>query len=240
APMSEVAGRLAPQTGAYHLMRPAGGRGVLPGGVPGTSPARVTVLGAGVAGLNATDVAVGLGADVTVLDVDIDRLRLADERYRGRIQTLASNRLTLEQAVVGSDLVIGAVLVPGAKAPTLVSNALVSQMPSGAVLVDISIDQGGCFADSHPTTHDAPTYRVHDTVFYCVTNMPGAVPRTSTHALTNATLPYVVAIADNGWIQAMRDDPVLAGGLNTHHGQLTNAAVARAYGADHQEVAAIL
>ncbi len=229
APMSEVAGRLAPQVGAYHLMRPAGGRGVLPGGVPGTHPARVVVLGAGVSGMNATAIAVGLGADVTLLDIDVDKLRAADAVYRGRVRTVASNGFEIERAVRDADLVIGAVLVPGAKAPTLVSNELVARMKPGAVLVDIAIDQGGCFADSRPTTHAEPTYPVHDTVFYCVANMPGAVPYTSTYALTNATLPYAVRLADLGWRRALRADPGLAAALNTHDGHVTNQPVATAH-----------
>ncbi|MGH3425072.1 MAG: alanine dehydrogenase, partial [Nocardioidaceae bacterium] len=240
APMSEVAGRLAPQAGAYHLMRPAGGRGILPGGVPGTHPAKIVVLGAGVSGTNATAVAVGLGADVTLLDLDVDRLREADRRYRGRVRTIVSNKFEIEHAVLEADMVIGAVLVPGAKAPTLVTNEMVSRMRPGAVLVDISVDQGGCFEDSRPTTHDDPTYAVHDTVFYCVANMPGAVPHTSTYALTNVTLPYTLALADKGWRQAMRDDAGLALGLNTHHGQVTNERVAATFGVAHRDVEAVL
>lgn len=240
APMSEVAGRLAPQVGAYHLMRSGGGRGILPGGVPGTHPAKVVVIGAGVSGVNATGIAVGLGADVTLLDLDVDRLRAVDQAYRGRVRTVTSNRYELESAVLDADLVIGAVLVPGAKAPTLVSNDVVSQMKHGAVLVDISIDQGGCFEDSRPTTHDDPTYRVHDTVYYCVANMPGAVPQTSTHALTNATLRYTVAIADTGWQAALLNDSALARGLNTHAGHVTNAPVATAHGHAYTSVEQIL
>lgn len=230
APMSEVAGRLAPQMGAYALMRPSGGRGMLPGGVPGVHPARVVVIGGGVAGLNAASVAMGMGADVELLDTNVDRLRDIDREYRGRIRTVTSNRYTVEQAVRAADLVIGAVLIPGAKAPKLVSNDLVAGMKEGSVLVDIAIDQGGCFADSRPTTHDDPTYRVHGSVFYCVANMPGAVPNTSTHALTNVTLPYVLRIAESGWQQACRDDRGLAQGLNTHDSVLTNVAVAQAHG----------
>jgi alanine dehydrogenase len=240
APMSEVAGRLAPQAGAYHLMRSGGGRGVLPGGVPGTHPGRVVVVGAGMAGMNGTAIAVGLGAEVTLLDLDVDRLREADRLYRGRVRTVASNKLEVEQAVLDADMVIGAVLVPGAKAPTLVSNEVVSRMKSGSVLVDISIDQGGCFEDSRPTTHAEPTYRVHDSVFYCVANMPGAVPHTSTYALTNLTLPYTVELADKGWPQAMRDDLNLALGLNTHAGELTNEPVASAHRLPHTDPAELL
>jgi alanine dehydrogenase len=229
APMSEVAGRLAPQVGAYHLMRSAGGRGVLMGGVPGTPPARVVVIGAGVAGQNATAMAVGMNAEVTVLDLDLDKLRQLDARYQGRVRTVYSTAYALEQAVREADLVIGAVLVPGARAPKLVSNELVSRMKPGAVLVDVAIDQGGCFADSRPTTHAEPTYLVHDTVFYCVANMPGAVPHTSTHALTHATLPYLLRLVDHGWRDALRADPGFAEGLNVHAGTVTAAAVAQAH-----------
>lgn len=230
APMSEVAGRLAPQAGAYHLMRHGGGRGVLMGGVPGVRPAKVVVIGAGVSGKNAIAVAHGMQADVTVLDLSIARLREIDDLYRGQVKTVISNSLELEAAVLDADLVIGAVLIPGAKAPTLVSNALVARMKPGSVLVDIAIDQGGCFADSHPTTHADPTYQVHDSVFYCVANMPGAVPRTSTYALTNATLPYVVALADQGWREAITTIPGFASGLSTHNGALFSESIATAHG----------
>ncbi|WP_433869964.1 alanine dehydrogenase [Saccharopolyspora sp. CA-218241] len=240
APMSEVAGRLAPQVGAYSLMTPEGGRGVLPGGVPGVHPARVVVIGGGVAGLNAARVALGLGADVELLDTNVDKLRDIDRDFAGRIRTVTSNRYSVEKSVRAADLVIGAVLIPGAKAPTLVSNELVSTMKPGSVLVDIAIDQGGCFADSRPTTHDAPTYRVHQSVFYCVANMPGAVPNTSTHALTNVTLPYVLRIAEQGWRQAARDDAALALGLNTHGGDLVNQAVAEAHSLSSTSLAAVL
>jgi alanine dehydrogenase len=240
APMSEVAGRIAPQVGAYHLMRFAGGRGVLPGGVPGVTPAKVVVLGAGVAGSNAVEIAVGMRADVTVLDLNVEKLRELDHRYEGRIHTVASNAFQLEKEVTDADLVIGAVLVPGAKAPKLVSNELVSRMRPGSVLVDISIDQGGCFEDSRATTHADPTYRVHDSIFYCVANMPGAVPNTSTFALTNVTMPYAVALADKGWRTALADDPALAQGLNTHAGQLTNEPVAAAHGLPFRAVADVL
>ncbi|PSL58598.1 L-alanine dehydrogenase [Saccharothrix carnea] len=236
APMSEVAGRLAPQVGAFSLMKPSGGRGVLPGGVPGVHPARVVVIGGGVAGLNAAAIAVGMGADVQVLDTNVDRLRHIDALYQGRLRTVTSNRYAVEQAVREADLVIGAVLVPGAKAPKLVSNELVADMKPGAVLVDIAIDQGGCFADSRPTTHADPTYQVHDAVFYCVANMPGAVPRTSTYALTNVTLPHAVALADNGWEAALRADASLALGLNAHEGLLTNLPVAQAHGMTHTPI----
>ncbi|MDI9894400.1 alanine dehydrogenase [Rhodococcus sp. IEGM 1381] len=229
APMSEVAGRLAPQAGAYHLMSSEGGRGVLMGGVPGVRPANVVVIGAGVSGKNATAVAFGMHADVTVLDLDVKALRAIDDQYRGAVKTLVSNAYELEQAVLAADLVIGAVLVPGAKAPKLISNSLVQRMKPGSVLVDIAIDQGGCFEDSHATTHADPTYKVHESVFYCVANMPGAVPRTSTYALTNATLPYVVALADKGWEVACEADPGLKAGLSTHNGALLSETVAAAF-----------
>ncbi|MBN6034457.1 alanine dehydrogenase [Amycolatopsis sp. 195334CR] len=240
APMSEVAGRLAPQVGAYAMMKPSGGRGVLPGGIPGVHPARVVVIGGGVAGLNAARVALGLGSDVEILDTNVDRLRQIDNDFGGRIRTVTSNAFSVEQAVLEADLVIGAVLVPGAKAPKLVSNDLVSRMKPGSVLVDIAIDQGGCFADSRPTTHNEPTYQVHDSVFYCVANMPGAVPRTSTYGLTNVTLPYAVALADQGWQAALRADASLAKGLNTHAGQLTNEPVAVAHGLPHTPLSQVV
>jgi alanine dehydrogenase len=226
APMSEVAGRLSVQAGAAHLLAPAGGRGVLMGGVPGVAPADVVVIGAGVAGSNAVAMAVGLGASVTVLDLDLAKLRALDERYAGRVRTVYASALETERAVINADLVVGAVLVPGAKAPKLVTHATVEKMRPGSVLVDIAIDQGGCFEDSRPTTHADPTYRVADSLFYCVTNMPGSVPHTSTQALTNATMPYVLALADKGWRRALADDAGLAAGLSTHHGALTDRALA--------------
>jgi len=228
--MSEVAGRLASQVGAHHLLNFNGGRGVLLGGVPGVPPAEVLVLGGGVAGLNAARIAAGMGARVTVVDVNVERLRRIDTMYGGRIQTLVSSAYEVERKAVRSDLVIGAVLVPGAKAPTVVSHELVGRMRSGSVLVDISIDQGGCFEDSRPTTHTDPTYRVHESVFYCVTNMPGSVPHTSTHALSNVTTPYALALAGKGWRKALREDPALAPGLNTHAGRLAHGGVAGAHG----------
>ncbi|GAB3126054.1 alanine dehydrogenase [Tsukamurella serpentis] len=228
APMSEVAGRLAPQVGGYHLMRSKGGRGVLMGGVPGTAPAKVTVIGGGVSGMNAAQVAAGMGAEVTVFDLDVRKMRAVDAQFGGRVHTRYSTSLALEEAVAESDLVIGAVLIPGAAAPKLVSTELVHRMRRGAVLVDIAIDQGGCFADSRPTTHDDPTFTVGETVFYCVANMPGAVPRTSTFALTGATLPFVLRLADKGWRTACSDDPALAAGLSTHDGLLLNAGVGAA------------
>jgi alanine dehydrogenase len=231
-PMSEVAGCLAPQVGAYALMKAQGGRGVLMGGVGGVANAKVVIIGAGVSGQNAANIALGMGADVTLLDTDLDKLRLSFWRYNNRVHGLASSKLAIEQQVREADMVIGAVLIPGAKAPKLVSNDLVAQMKPGSVLVDIAVDQGGCFEDTHATTHADPTYTVHNSVFYCVANMPGAVPNTSTYALTNATLPYVVALADKGWQQALRDDRSLALGLNTHAGRLTNAPVGEAHGID--------
>ncbi|HEX2177340.1 MAG TPA: alanine dehydrogenase [Nocardioidaceae bacterium] len=240
APMSEVAGRLAPQAGAYHLMRSGGGRGVLMGGVSGVYAAKVVVIGAGVSGMNAAAIALGMQAEVLLLDKNIDKLREADRIYQGHLQTVASNKFEVELAVRDADMVIGAVLVPGAKAPTLISSDLVSEMKSGSVLVDISIDQGGCFEDSRPTTHADPTYTVHNSVFYCVANMPGAVPHTSTYALTNVTLPYTLALANKGWPDAMREDQPLALGLNTHQGQLTNEPVAAAHGLPHTELSEVL
>jgi alanine dehydrogenase len=230
APMSEVAGRLAPQVGANALMRANGGRGVLMGGVSGVYAAKVVVIGAGVSGQNAATIALGMQAEVLLLDNNIARLRQMDAIYQGHMQTIASNAYEIERACLDADMVIGAVLVPGAAAPKLVSNELVSRMKPGSVLVDIAIDQGGCFEDSHPTTHADPTYPVHNSVFYCVANMPGAVPNTSTYALTNVTLPYAVALANKGWKQALKDDHALALGLNVHDGHITYAAVADAFG----------
>lgn len=226
APMSEVAGRLSAQVGSYHLMRTQGGRGVLMGGVPGVAPAEVVVIGGGVAGYNAARIARGMGAHVTVFDLNINTLRKIDNETNASIETRYSSSLELEEAVKKADLVIGAVLIPGAKAPKLVTNATVAHMKPGAVLVDIAIDQGGCFEDSRPTTHDDPTFAVHDTVFYCVANMPGSVPRTSTFALTNATMPYVLKLADKGWKAACGADQPLAKGLSTHEGALLSEQVA--------------
>jgi len=240
APMSEVAGRLAPIVGANAMLKPNGGPGLLVPGVPGTHPARIVVLGGGVAGTNAVSVAVGLGAQVTVLDTNIQRLRELDALYAGRVETIASNGFEIEHALLAADMVIGSVLVPGAKAPKLVSNDLVSRMKHGSVLVDIAVDQGGCFADTHPTTHADPTFTVHGSLFYCVANMPGAVPSTSTYALTNATMPYVRAIANSGWREALRSDGALALGLNTYNGQAVNAPVAAAHALEHIQLATVL
>lgn len=230
APMSEVAGRLATQVGATALQKPHGGRGVLLGGVPGVAPGKVVVIGGGVAGLNAAVIALGMGADVTVLDRSLPRLAYIDTIYQGRIKTLASSSHAIEREISHADLVIGAVLVHGAKAPKLISNEQVKLMKPGAVLVDIAIDQGGCFEDSRPTTHAEPTYKVHEAIFYCVANMPGAVPVASTYALTNATLPYALSLANNGWEAACAKDPALAKGLNVHAGKVMYEAVALAHG----------
>ncbi|MEV5966345.1 alanine dehydrogenase [Kribbella sp. NPDC051952] len=229
APMSEVAGRLAPQAGAYHLMRSGGGRGVLMGGVSGVHPARVVIIGAGVAGMNAAAIALGMQAQVQLFDRNIARLRQADQIYQGHLLTIAANSYEIERAVLEADLVIGAVLVPGAKAPKLVSNDMVKRMKPGSVLVDIAIDQGGCFEDSRPTTHADPVYTVHDSLFYCVANMPGAVPNTSTYALTNVTLPYAIELANLGWREALKQDHSLALGLNTFDGHVTYGPVAEAH-----------
>jgi alanine dehydrogenase len=230
APMSEVAGRLAAQVGASALQKPNGGRGVLMGGVPGVSPAKVLVIGGGVAGLNAAVIAMGMGADVTIVDRSLPRLAYIDTIYSGRIKTLASSFHAVDRELKSADLVIGAVLVHGARAPKLVSNAQVAGMKPGSVLVDIAIDQGGCFEDSKPTTHAEPTFKVHQSIFYCVANMPGAVPVASTYALTNATLPYALALANLGWEAACAADRALAAGLNTHEGKVMYPAVAQAHG----------
>ncbi len=240
APMSEVAGRMAVQVGAHCLEREQGGAGILLGGVPGVPPAKVVVLGGGVAGTNAARMAVGLEASVTIIDKSLPRLKELDLQFGPRATTLFATTEAIEHAVLAADLVIGAVLVPGAAAPKLVTRAMVRRMRPGSVLVDIAIDQGGCFETSRPTTHSDPTYVEDGVVHYCVTNMPGAVARTSTHALTNATLPFVLALAGKGWRQAMRDDPYLAEGLNIHDGQVTHIAVARAVGLRHTPVTDVL
>ncbi|GAB3654187.1 alanine dehydrogenase [Glycomyces tarimensis] len=240
APMSEVAGRLAVQAGAYHLQRPEGGRGTLMGGVPGTPPARVVIIGAGVSGMNAAAIAAGMRADVELLDLNVDKLHTADDLYQGRLRTIVSNRFEVRRACRQADLVIGAVLVPGAKAPTVVDDEVLAEMKDGAVLVDIAIDQGGCFAHSRPTTHDEPTFTHEGKVFYCVANMPGAVPNTSTYALTNATLPYVMKLANLGWLEALKSDTALARGLNTYDGNVTNEPVALTHHLPITSVAKVL
>ncbi len=240
APMSEVAGRMAVQVGAHCLEREQGGAGILLGGVPGVPPAKVVVLGGGVSGTNAARMAVGLEASVTIIDKSLPRLKELDLQFGPRATTLFATTAAIEQAVLKADLVIGAVLVPGAAAPKLVTREMVRQMRPGSVLVDIAIDQGGCFETSRPTTHSNPTYVVDGVVHYCVTNMPGAVARTSTQALTNATLPFVLALAGKGWRQAMLDDPHLAEGLNIHEGQVTHIAVAQALGLRHTAVREML
>ena len=230
APMSEVAGRMAAQVGAAALQKSAGGRGVLLGGVPGVRPGKVLVIGGGTAGLAAATIAHGMRADVTVVDVNQRRLGEIDQIFSGTVKTLISNIHEIEEQALQADLIIGAVLVHGAKAPRLISNALVKRMQPGSVLVDIAIDQGGCFEDSRPTTHAEPTFKVHGSIFYCVANMPGAVPFTSTYALSNATLKYALALADLGWKEALRRDSALALGLNVHEGKIYYQAVADAHG----------
>ena len=230
APMSEVAGRMAAQVGAAALQKSAGGRGVLLGGVPGVRPGKVLVIGGGTAGLAAATIAHGMRADVTVVDVNQRRLGEIDQIFSGTVKTLISNIHEIEEQALQADLIIGAVLVHGAKAPRLISNALVKRMKPGSVLVDIAIDQGGCFEDSRPTTHAEPTFKVHGSIFYCVANMPGAVPFTSTYALSNATLKYALALADLGWKEALRRDSALALGLNVHEGKIYYQAVADAHG----------
>jgi alanine dehydrogenase len=240
APMSEVAGRMAPHVGARLQEREYGGRGILLGGVSGVRPAKVLVLGAGMAGMNAAWIAAGMEAEVVVIDKNLDRLRYIDEMQRGRIMTLMSDRLTIEQRVKESDVIVGTVLIPGARAPKLVTDEMVASMRPGSVIIDISIDQGGCFETSHMTTHSDPTYVVHDVVHYCVGNMPGAVPNTSTYALTNVTLPYALAIADQGLEDAVRADAALAGGVNAYGGALTYEPVADAHQMDWVPVASAI
>ncbi|WP_446665832.1 alanine dehydrogenase [Flexivirga sp. B27] len=239
-PMSEVAGCLAPQVGAHALLKEQGGSGVLMGGVGGVSSAKVVVLGAGVTGQNAANIALGMGADVTVLDTDLEKLRMTFWRYDNRVRQIASSALAVREQVLAADLVIGSVLIAGARAPKLVTNDMVAEMKPGSVLVDIAVDQGGCFEDTHPTTHADPTFQVHGSTFYCVANMPGAVPNTSTWALTNATLPYVVNLANHGWRDALRADPAFARGLNTHAGDIVCKPVAEAHGLESVDVASVL
>ncbi|HSD49698.1 MAG TPA: alanine dehydrogenase [Actinomycetota bacterium] len=240
APMSEIAGRMAPQEGAKYLERPLGGRGVLMGGASGVEPASVVVIGAGMAGLNAAWIAAGMEATVVVLDKNLDRLRYVDQIQAGRIQTVMSSALAIERLVLDADLVIGAVLIPGAKAPHLVTEDMVREMRAGSVIVDISIDQGGCVETAHVTTHSNPVFVEHDVVHYCVGNMPGAVPRTSTYALTNATLPYAIDIASKGLEAAIRDDPALALGVNVYRGHVANSGVAEAHGMEHTDLGSLV
>jgi len=240
APMSEIAGRLAPQAGAYFLEKPLGGRGVLLGGVPGVAPGRVLVLGGGVVGYNAAVIAIGLGAHVTILDKSIDRMRYLDEILSGRVSTLMSSTLQIESSIREADVVIGAVLVPGARAPKLVTREMLKEMKRGSVIVDVAIDQGGCFETSHPTTHTDPVFEVDGVTHYCVANMPGGVPVSSTKALTNATLPYVEAIADNGLAEAVARDTALALGVNVLDGKITYAPVADAHGLDYTPLEDVL
>jgi alanine dehydrogenase len=240
APMSEVAGRMAPLVGSTHLMRPGNGRGVLLGGVPGVKPAKVVIIGGGVAGANAAAMAVGLHADVEILDRDLARLKQLDSLFDGRLKTVASTSYSIEEACLNADLVVGAVLIPGAKAPRLVTDDLVARMRPGSVLVDVSVDQGGCFQSTRPTTHDNPVFLVHDSVFYCVANMPGAVPHTSTYALTNATLQYTVSIASLGWAEAAHRDPALALGVNATGGSIVYQPVAEAHNLDHVELLTLI
>jgi alanine dehydrogenase len=240
APMSGIAGRLATQVAAYHLMSPLGGSGVLMGGVPGTSEAEVLVIGGGVVGEQAAMMAHGLHANVTVMDLDVPRLHQIATMHHGAILTRYSTSLDIAEKIRDADVVIGSVLIPGKRAPKLVTDEMVATMKPGSVLVDVAIDQGGCFENSRPTTHDDPTFRVHDTVFYCVGNMPGSVPVTATAALTNATLPYVLKIADLGWQEAMRRDTALAQGLHTHHGSLVHAGTGEAHGIEVADAAAVI
>ena len=240
-PMSEVAGRMSVQIGAHFLEKAAGGRGVLLGGVPGVAPADVVIIGGGVVGTNAARIAVGMGANVTVFDINAERLRYLDDIFAGRLQTRMSNEYTIAASVGRADLVVGAVLIPGARAPKLVTEEMVQRMKAGAVVVDVAIDQGGCIETcDHVTTHADPVYERHGVLHYAVANMPGAVPRTSTYALTGVTLPYALALANKGWRQALQDDPALAKGANVVDGQVVYAAVARAHGLPYAELAALL
>ena len=240
APMSEVAGRMAPLMGAHHLMRPGGGRGVLVTGVPGVRCARVVILGAGVSGFAAATIAVGMHSEVFILDKNLDKLREVDHHFRGELETIASSEHAIEEVCIDADIVIGAVLVVGARAPRLVSNKLVSQMRPGSVLVDIAVDQGGCFESTHPTTHSNPVYESHGSIFYCVSNMPGAVPHTSTHALANATLPYTMAIADQGWERAARSNAALGEGVNVANGRVVYKPVADAHAMSYSPLASLV
>jgi alanine dehydrogenase len=240
APMSEIAGRMATQVGAYFLEKAEGGRGILLGGIPGVMPAKVVVVGAGVAGANAAVIAMGMQARVVALDRNADKLRHLNSLYLGHIMTLASNRLTLEEQVVDADLVVGAALIPGASAPKLISEDMIKSMRPGSVVVDISIDQGGCFATSRPTSHADPVYEQHGVVHYAVTNIPGAVPQTSTHGLTNATLPYVLQLADHGVEGAVGKNAAIRSGINVAKGELVHAAVGESLDLEHRTVAEVL
>ena len=240
APMSEIAGRLAAQAGAYFLEKPLGGRGLLPGGVPGVAPGRVVVIGGGMVGYNAAVIAIGLGANVTILERSIDRMRHLEEVLSGRVSLVMSSTLQIEESLREADVVIGAVLIPGAVAPKLITREMVEGMKEGAVLADVAIDQGGCAETSHPTTHSEPVYTVAGVTHYCVANMPGAVPITSTKALTNATLPYVEAIADHGIAEAVARDPALSRGVNVVDGKVTYEAVADAHGLEYQPLEDVL
>ncbi|HEU4401549.1 MAG TPA: alanine dehydrogenase [Candidatus Polarisedimenticolia bacterium] len=239
-PMSEVAGRMSIQVGAYYLMKTMGGRGILAGGVPGVPPGDVAILGGGTVGINAAMMALGLGARVTILDRSLPRLRYLDEIFGGRVVTVYSTGAYIAEAVRRADLLIGAVLIPGAAAPKLVTRAMIGTMKKGAVIIDVAVDQGGCIETTHPTTHSAPTFEVDGVVHYCVANMPGAVPRTSTFALTNATLPYVQRIAEHGWREAARQDLTLRPGINTHEGKVAHEEVARSQGLPHVPVDSLL
>lgn len=239
-PMSEVAGRMSVQIGAHYLERTNGGRGTLLGGVPGVPGAEVVVVGGGIVGTNAAQMALGMGANVTILDMNVERLRFLDQVLHGRIHTLASNRHNVAAAVQRADLVIGSVLIPGARAPKLVTAAMVETMSPGTVMVDVAIDQGGCFETSHPTSHSDPVFEIDDVVHYCVTNMPGAVPRTSTLALSNVTLPYALSLADRGFEEAVTRDPALAKGVNVIDGKVTYAGVAEAFDFEYTPLATIL
>jgi alanine dehydrogenase len=239
-PMSEVAGRMAVQLGAHYLEAPQGGRGILLGGVPGVRPGSVVIIGGGVVGTNAAQVALGLGARVTLIDINIERLRYLDQVLRGNLSTIASNRRNIAEAVRRAEVLIGAVLIPGAKAPILVSEDMIASMAPGSVVLDVAVDQGGCIETVHPTSHSHPTYTVHGVLHYAVPNIPGAVPRTSTYALSNATLPYALRLADKGLTEAVRGDAALAKGVNLHKGQITYRAVAEAFGMSYTPVEELL
>lgn len=239
-PMSEVAGRMAIQVGAHYLEKMSGGRGILLGGVPGVPAARVVIIGGGVVGTNSAKIAVGMGAHVTIIDNNLDRLRELDDIFLSKISTLASSAYMIHDAISEADLIVGAVLVPGAAAPKLVTRNMLKDVPNGAVIVDVAVDQGGCIETTHPTTHSNPTFYVEGVLHYCVANMPGAVPRTSTFALTNATLPYALKLANKGFVDAIESDPGLKAGVNTYAGKLTYEAVAVAQGAEYTPIDDVL